>query len=175
MGKVIRVTLKFRDRFWEDLKPHGAKGKTLADMSFLFSDDPWFPTWWTAMPQTSPMITGWAPFRSAEKLSGRNRSFVIDRAVDTLGSLLGVKRSRLERLLESAHFHDWQADPFARGAYSYGKVGAPRALQALARSLDQTLYFAGEATDTSGQNGTVHGAIASAHRAAREIRKASAT
>ena len=31
------------------------------------------------------------------------------------------------------------------------------------------LFFAGEATDTSGNNGTVHGAIASAYSAAAEI------
>ena len=171
MGKVIRVTLRFRERFWEGLKPHGAKGRTLANMSFLFSDDAWFPTWWTAMPQTSPVITGWAPFRSAEKLSGQEPSFVVERALETLGKLLGLERSGLERLLESAHFHDWQADPFARGAYSYGKVGAPQALEALARPLEGTLFFAGEATDTSGQNGTVHGAIASARRAVQQIRR----
>ena len=36
-------------------------------------------------------------------------------------------------------------------------------------SLDRTLFFAGEATDTSGHNGTVHGAIASGYRAANEV------
>jgi len=33
------------------------------------------------------------------------------------------------------------------------------------------LFFAGEHTDTTGHNGTVHGAIASGQRAAREILK----
>ena len=32
-----------------------------------------------------------------------------------------------------------------------------------------SLFFAGEATDTTGSNGTVHGAIASGYRAAKEI------
>jgi monoamine oxidase len=71
--------------------------------------------------------------------------------------------------LERAYFHDWQSDPFSRGAYSYGRVGADGAQQVLAAPLEKTLFFAGEATDTSGHNGTVHGAIASGHRAAREI------
>jgi monoamine oxidase len=31
------------------------------------------------------------------------------------------------------------------------------------------LFFAGEATDITGHNGTVHGAIASGKRAAKEI------
>lgn len=39
----------------------------------------------------------------------------------------------------------------------------------LAAPVEDTLFFAGEATDTSGNNGTVHGAIASGYRAAQEI------
>jgi monoamine oxidase len=74
-----------------------------------------------------------------------------------------------ETWLDAAHFHDWQTDPFARGAYSYAKVGADGAQEALAAPIENTLFFAGEATDTSGHNGTVHGAIASGYRAAQEI------
>ena len=39
----------------------------------------------------------------------------------------------------------------------------------LARSLDDTLFFAGEATNTEGHHGTVHGAIATGLRAAKEV------
>ena len=46
--------------------------------------------------------------------------------------------------------------------------------EALARPIDNTLFFAGEATDVSGHNGTVHGAIASGNRAAAEILPATA-
>ena len=121
------------------------------------------------MPKKAPIITGWAPFRSAERLSGQSESFVVERSLQTLCNLLGPSTQELRSLLEAAYFHDWQQDPFSRGAYSYGKVGADGAQQALAAPLMNTLFFAGEATDTSGHNGTVHGAIASGHRAAAEI------
>ena len=75
----------------------------------------------------------------------------------------------LQTLLERAYVHDWQTDPFALGAYSYGKVGADGAQQAIAAPVESTLFFAGEATDTAGHNGTVHAAIATGYRAAREI------
>jgi monoamine oxidase len=143
--------------------------KTVSDRGFLFSQDEWFPTWWTTMPERLPIITGWAPAHSAERLSGRDRSFVIERSLGTLGDLLEVSLQKLEGLLEAVYFHDWQRDPFSRGAYSYGKVGADGAQQMLAAPVDDTLFFAGEATDISGNNGTVHGAIASGYRAAREI------
>lgn len=170
MGKVVRITLRFRERFWSDLpRSRDKKSKTLDGMSFLFSDDDWFPTWWTKSPEELPFLIGWAPFRCAERLSGRSESFVVEQSINTLHRLLGVSAQELAALLEHAYFHDWQNDPFSRGAYSYGKAGESDAQQALAMPVDNTLFFAGEATDISGDNGTVHAAIASGRRAAREI------
>jgi len=169
MGKVIRISLWFRHRFWDAISPSTDSTKTLSNMSFLFSQDEWFPTWWTTMPERSPIITGWAPFRSAERLSGSNHSLVVQYSLRTLGKLLGVNWQKLESWLDGAYLHDWQSDPFSRGAYSYGKVGADEAQQTLGLPLENTVFFAGEATDTSGHNGTVHGAIASGYRVAGEI------
>jgi monoamine oxidase len=171
MGKVIRVTLRFRERFWKDL-PRNRKpsGKTMDHMSFLLSHDDWFPTWWTHEKQ--PFLTGWAPFHCADRLSGQPLSFVIEQALQALHRLLGVSIAELETLFEHAYCHDWQNDPFSRGAYSYGKFGGDGMEAALATPIENTLFFAGEATDTGGHNGTVHGAIASGKRAAREMSRA---
>jgi len=172
MGKVIRIVLRFLERFWETIKPSPHSKKNLSDMAFLFSQDEWFPTWWTTMPVKSPMITGWAPFRFAERLSGQSQSFVTEQSLQTLSALLGPAPIELKNLLENIYFHDWQSDPFAMGAYSYAKVGSDGASQMIAAPADDTLFFAGEATDSSGLNGTVHAAIASGYRAANEILKA---
>lgn len=169
MGKVIRVSLRFRERFWEGGQTSRSTGKNLSRMSFLFSEDEWFPTWWTTMPETSPVVTGWAPFRSAERLSGQSSSFVVEQAIGTLSRLLGPSPQEIDGLLAAAYFHDWQSDPFSRGAYSYGKVASDGAQQALANAVENVLFFAGEATDITGHNGTVHGAIASGLRAARQV------
>jgi monoamine oxidase len=172
MGQVIRVVLRFREQFWEKISPPGEPGHTLADMSFLFSENEWFPTWWTPMPAKYPMLTAWAPFHAAQKLSGQSSSFITQHAVETLASLLNVEKKEIEDSLQATYFHDWQSDPFSRGAYSYGKVGSDGAQQRLASPVQDTLYFAGEATDTTGHNGTVHGAIASGYRAAMEVLQA---
>lgn len=173
MGKVIRIVLRFRHRFWDTIPEQnrkvGAAPKTLSDMSFLFSDDETFPSWWTAMPNRAPQITGWAPFRSAEKLIGQDPPTMIRQALQRLSCVLGVGIRNLENCLDAAYVHDWQSDPFSRGAYSYAKVGADEAQARLAAPVENTLFFAGEASDTSGHNGTVHGAIASGYRAAEEI------
>lgn len=167
MGKVIRVTFRFKTRFWDSIQVQVDRRKTLTDMSFLLTEDDLFPTWWTTMPRKLPILTGWAPFRSAERLSGQRSSSVIEQGLNTLARILGVRDVTSE--FDTAFFHDWQNDPFSRGAYSYGLVGADGAQQALATPVQNTLFFAGEATDTSGHNGTVHGAIASGQRAAKAI------
>jgi monoamine oxidase len=172
MGKVLRVVLHFKERFWDRIAADGSRNKTLARMSFLFSQDQWFPTWWTSMPDRFPIITGWAPWKSAERLASENMP-VVARATNTLGGLLGVGATVIEGLLEGAYFHDWQADPYSRGAYSYVKAGAADAPEILSRPVKDTLFFAGEAADITGNNGTVHGAIASARQAVGEIIKTS--
>jgi monoamine oxidase len=48
-------------------------------------------------------------------------------------------------------------------------VGGDDARQSLARPVDHTLFFAGEATDTGNEAGTVTGALTSGIRAAREL------
>jgi monoamine oxidase len=90
-------------------------------------------------------------------------------ALRTLATLLHIGSEQLAQLLDAAYFHDWQTNPFSRGAYSYDAVSSDDAQQTLATPVENTLFFAGEATDTTGHNGTVHGAIASGRRAAREI------
>ena len=90
------------------------------------------------------------------------------RALDSLQRLFATPRSTLEELLEDEVHHDWQADPYARGGYAVTPVGALGAARVLARPVAETLFFAGEHTHTGGQAGTVHGALETGERAARE-------
>ena len=102
-------------------------------------------------------------------------------AIDSTGTehLHGGEPAMLEALLgrswdaadefEGAYHHDWQRDAFARGAYSYVAVGGGTARAELAAAVDNTLFFAGEATDDEGEAATVTGALQSGERAAREV------
>lgn len=63
----------------------------------------------------------------------------------------------------------WGADPLAAGSYSFNALGShPRMRDTLAASIDERLYFAGEATERE-YFGTVHGAHLSGRRAARQL------
>src|SRR5260370_34206553 len=106
------------------------------------------------MPEKLPIITGWAPFRCAERLSGQNESFVVEQALQTLHRLLGVSTQELQNLLQHAYFHDWQNDPFSHVAYSYAKVSGTVAQEPLARPMENNLFFARAAPDSSGSEAT---------------------
>jgi len=170
MGMAMKVVLRFRERFWEQgvfqTQPLGGR---LPPLGFLHSRDEYFPTWWTSLPVRAPILTAWAGGPAAERLALRGEEFVVGRALDSLSRLFGLDRELLADLLVAWYTHDWQADPYARGAYSYIPVGGLDAPRLLAEPVEDTIFFAGEATDLDGQNGTVHGAMASGRRAADEI------
>ncbi|HWP44204.1 MAG TPA: NAD(P)/FAD-dependent oxidoreductase, partial [Blastocatellia bacterium] len=169
MGQVVKVVLCFRERFWEEgLRVKQSDGR-LSPMVFLHSPGDDLPTWWTFHPARAPVLTGWAGWPKAEELPLRGERFVIETALDTVARLFGVGRGAVEEQLQSWHMHDWQADPFSRGAYSYVPVGGLDAQKLLAQPVADTLFFAGEATHYEGENGTVAGAIASGKRAAAEV------
>lgn len=166
VGHVIRVSMVFRRRFWAQMQ---AEGRSLEKMSFLFSRDSTFPTWWTQAPMDAPLLTAWAPADSAERLSGLSNADIVEQAIHSMSRVfhLSVERSREE--LVSAHLHNWQTDAFSRGAYSYVAVGGSEVQREFAAPIKSTLFFAGEATNFEGHHGTVHGAIQSGYRAAKEI------
>lgn len=69
----------------------------------------------------------------------------------------------------------WSTDPWAQGSHSYLPVGATPAHRAvLCESVGDRLWFAGEATDGD-DPATVHGALASGRRAARQVIGAAAS
>jgi monoamine oxidase len=168
MGSVIRVSMVFNAAWWNQVVVAGYSPGALHDMTFIFSHHEWFPTWWTSA-ASSTMLTGWAASRRAARLAGKSDTFILDKALEALTSIFNVPRLTLKAMLESWHVHDWQSDPFSRGAYSYVLVGGDAGQAALAAPIADTLFFAGEATNTDGHHGTVHGAIATGERAAKQV------
>jgi monoamine oxidase len=156
MGHVDRLTFRFREPFWEE-------NEKFKKAAFLISNDSPFMTWWTSYPVIAPILTAWSAGSRADALGERSAGALADQALASLARML---RRRIPTP-EAVYFHDWQADPFARGAYSYVPVGATRT--ALSKPVEGTLYFAGEAASRTGRGGTVDGAIESGIRAAESI------
>jgi monoamine oxidase len=166
MGHAVRVAIAFRTPFWETLD-----GGRYRDAAFFRCDEGAFGAYWTHVPVRRRTIVAWAGGPRATALDGVPPDERIERARDGFGALFG-ERDLAQRECEGGVTHDWSADPFARGAYSYVVAGGGGARAALARPVDDTLFFAGEATASDGQGGTVSGAFATGLRAANEAARA---
>jgi monoamine oxidase len=172
-GTVVRVVLRCRERFWaEDAFAKRHRVDDVDTWSFLHGREDPFPTWWTAYPSVAPVLVGWCGGPCARRIVEESPGAVIDAAIGALARHVGLPRGRIASMVEQTWMHDWEHDPYSRGAYSYQKVGGIDAPAELAKPIRGTLFFAGEASEASGGTGTVHGAIATGTRAARQVLRA---
>lgn len=160
-GPVLKVALYCRRAFWEEVDD----GR-YADASFFHAPAKLFPTFWTALPLRAPLLNAWVGGPSAGRLCELSDEEIIRHAMSGARDMFGGIAA-LE--LQAAYVHNWARDPYARGAYSYVAAGGGAAREALATPLAGTLFFAGEATDTTGDAATVTGALRSGARAALEV------
>ncbi len=167
MGNVLKVNLFFRERFWEKIKrlDDDANEVSFAEAGFFHFPGATFPTWWTQLPMRAPLLVGWVGGSQADRIA---TSSILDQAVASLASIFKIPAKEIHDQVKHCYVHDWRNDPFTRGAYAYLPVGGLEAQQILSQPIDHKLFFAGEATSV-GHIGTVHGAIQSGQRAAREI------
>ncbi len=165
MGNVCRFTLVFRERFWATRPPQPAAG----ELSFLFATAEMPPAWWTPHPAISATLTGWVGGPRSAALIDFTPEALADKACAALARIFSLPEAEIHGLLLACETHNWQADPYSRGAYSYIATGGLDAPAKMAEPVADTLYFAGEHTDTTGNGGTVHAAVRSGLRAASQI------
>ncbi len=131
------------------------------------------PVWWDASSGyadfTGQVLVGWAAGDAARALIAAGETEALQMALASLRRTLDnpALTSREARMMQ------WNDEPFTRGAYTYTPPGAMFARPALAAPLDDTLFFAGEAT--AAWYSFVHGAYQSGERAAREVLQATRT
>ncbi len=157
MGAARRVTLVFARRLW----PEG--------MSFLLTRELLPSVWWTAHPAESFSLTGWVGGPRAAELAGLNERELGQRGCEALAEALEMTAEDVQAVLTEAYAHEWEADAWARGAYSWVPVGGLDAPQRMTEPVENTLFFAGEHTDKTGHWGTVHAALRTGIRAAEQV------
>ncbi len=117
-----------------------------------------------------PLIEGYFGGRLARDLERDGEAAFVSFAREELANVLGhAMRERLHLVAVSA----WGLDPFARGSYSYARVGQVDARAVLARPVDERLFFAGEACSAYDFS-TAHGAYATGIAAAEAVLRARA-
>jgi monoamine oxidase len=161
MGHVVKLVFAFQERFWQ--------AAFRDEVGWVFTSEEPFRGWWTGYPVYAPVLVAWAGGPAADALAGLDTAQRVDRALEALARLVRVPRAIVDRQVVAWDAHDWAADPFARGAYSYVRVGGMEAQANLASPVEDTLFFAGEATELAGHQATVHGALFAGQRAADEV------
>lgn len=167
-GAVIKVLLEFDEIFWEsDL----IKDRTKIDPAqfhMALTDLP-IPTWWTQLPEHRALLTGWLSGPKAEKMKAEKDEEIINSSLYSLSKIFGIDISFLKERLKWSKVFNWITDPFTLGSYSYSTLNTKKARKALLESLQDTLFFAGEALYEGPEMGTVEAALTSGLKAAEQI------
>jgi monoamine oxidase len=154
MGHIVKVIYEFEEAFW--------KSRIGSNFGFIHSQTGPLRTWWSHA--LEPVLVGWVGGPPAEQIE--NHVATAREGLEQLTQFTGIDAPTIDDKLLQWQSHDWSADPFALGAYSYVGVGGLDAPSTLAEPIDDTLFFAGEATSEIADLGTVHGALQSGVRAA---------
>jgi monoamine oxidase len=116
-------------------------------------------------PFGQPVIECFLGGAGARAVAERGHEAAFARATDQLAHLFG---SNIRRNLRPLIASDWTRTASIGGAYSHALPGHSDARLTLARSYDERVFFAGEATHSTDFS-TAHGALQSGERAAHEV------
>ena len=158
IGHVTKLILKFDEPFWSD--------ETEAVLTTL-DTQLWWRSGWGQEKETS-VFTAYTGGINAINFSRMERDAVINAGLRDLQQMFDI---RLEHKLTDALFIDWRTEPYSHMAYSYVPVNGTGLRKQLAQPVGNVLFFAGEATHVTSP-ATVHGAIESGLRSAKEVSQA---
>ncbi len=113
-----------------------------------------------------PILIGYSGGETARQLESYSDEQVIDKIMHNFQAVFGAILPEPENYVNTR----WSHDPYANGSYSYYKTGSSQAdRNALAESVANRLFFAGEATSLK-HPATTHGAYLSGLREAENIK-----
>ena len=165
-GPVIKIMLEFEKAFWKEEAYTG--GNSFTKLQFIFSDEA-VPTWWTAYPKQTPLLTGWLGGPHAEQHVAKTEKEIQQLSLHSLANIFSVSAAQLQAWLQGSLVVNWKNVNYSAGAYSYDVVNGHRAKNLLSRPVNQTLYFAGEALHHGAETGTVEAAFQSGRETAHRI------
>lgn len=165
VGGVAKFLVEFNERIWET--GGETKLRQMPDLNFLFSDAT-VPTWWTQRPKEVPLLTGWLAGPALKKLPSDDEA-LLQLAFQSLGYVFGTDEAHLRDHVKTIRVINWEADPFALGAYAYATLNTSEAVKTLSQPVANTIYFAGEAFYEGAEMGTVEAALATGNQTAERI------
>ena len=158
----LKVHLKFSTPFWKD--------NVSANLGSVFGHN-LVPEIYISKPQNhnTPIITAYLMGERAEQFASMGNG-AVNVILSYLDEIFTSQIPTQSFIQGGFHIMDWAKEPFINGAYSYPvNEGGIVYRKELASSLNDKVFFAGEATNYNGHSGTVHGAIESGVRVSQEL------
>jgi monoamine oxidase len=164
MDAAVRIVIEFKKNFWGE------------DTTFIWGGTSAIQIFNAGVGRSrfyqTTTITVYGPKAAELAALGNNMIPVLLAELDIYynGQATQFVRRDLQSDQVIAVIQDWGKEEFIRGGISYLLPGGSMAdRQTLSAPVGGRLFFAGEATDTTGDAGTVNGALASAERAAQQV------
>ncbi len=154
-GPITKAVLRFGQPCW----PERLERAITPGQARFF----WRTAW--SRSEELPLLTVYTGGSTARALNRLGRTAAVAALVGDLAKVFDL--TKLPDVVDS-RFVDWAAEPFTGLGYSFARPGGAAAREGLAKPVDDTLFFAGEATNRV-RPATVHGAFESGERAAREV------
>ncbi len=165
MDACVRVVLDFKKNFW-------------GDSTGLILGGDLMPQYFNSGVGRSKFfrtLTGTVTGPKAEAISLLGEENAIPLLLAELDAIYNnqatefVRRDLKDNKIVS-FFFDWTKDEYVKGGFSYPLVnGSLQSRADLGAPIAGKVFFAGEATDVSGNAGTINGALLSAERASAEL------
>ncbi|MDX1993413.1 MAG: FAD-dependent oxidoreductase [bacterium] len=157
MGLLNKLYLRFPAVFWEKNKHLiGNMGAQRGEWPEFFN---------LAVATDQPVLACFIGAKAARAMEALSDEETVASAMQVLRRMYGANIPDPEAYVLTR----WGQDEFACGSYSYKRPGGyAEDRLTLAESVEEVLFFAGEATDIE-NTATVHGALMSGRRAAQEI------
>jgi monoamine oxidase len=158
MGLLNKVYLKFKEAFW-------SRDDTTLINYIAEQQDAWAETLNLYPLLNEPILLMFNAGSFGREIETWKDESIVAAAMKVLRTLYGNDIPDPESVLITR----WASDPFTHGSYSFLPVNSgPETRSALAESVEDCLYFAGEATSVD-YPATVHGAYLSGVAAANQI------
>lgn len=157
MDASMRIIMDFRQNLWGDERSFMVGG----------TDGPLYFNAGVGRSEFNKILSVTINGPKAAELGALGNNAVSELVLE-LDSILDGKASA--NIKDAFIIKDWAADQYIKGGYSYPLVNGNNADRvALAEPINGNLFFAGEATDLTGDWGTVNGAFNSGERVALEV------
>ena len=157
MGTNSKLHLQFTSRYWETI---GCQGETYSDTGY---QNTWEVT--RAQPGTAGILVDYTGGNIGASF---NQGTPVTRAQQFLAQLEPVLPGISLKWNGKVTLDYWTGSPWAKGSYSYWKVGQYTKFSGVERETEGQCYFAGEHTSIDFQ-GYLNGAVETGQKAASDV------